>query len=227
MAVENIVTAMAKNSAMSQLPPGLVGALRERISSAGIRLPPNSMLNPASSVIEGRGSMPGSYGISVNTTRFTCRSRGARPSSELRAAAIGWCTTLGIARGHIDFDSLKVLVAGIKINGRPYAIGSHCEIGMPVSRYNPGLAGDASTFKVATVHKFYTLQISGSETLFVELSTHREIDRFKDIRIVKKKPKPQRRTLSVDSIRGRVKFVAHWDAEITKRVCVLRMWNAV
>jgi hypothetical protein len=228
MAVESIVMALGKNSAVCQLPPGVIGTLRARIAAAGISLPKGSMLRAATDLIADRGSLPGSYRVSVNTTRFTCRRRRlARPSQELKATAVARCRALAMGQGNIDWTTLKVLVSGVKINGRPYRIGSHCEISVPVARSNPGLAGDISTFKVATVHKFYTLWIRDEEVVFVELSTHKEKSMFQDIRIVRKNPKTRRRTLSVDCIRCRVKFVQHWDAETINQVCVVRMWMAL
>ena len=228
MAVENIVTAMSKNSAVCQLPPGIVGSIRSRIAAAGIRLPPGSMLKHATEVFTERGSLPGSYTVSVKKTRFTCRRRNVpRTTLELKKAATDWCLNLRIGRKHIDFTTVKELLGGVTINGRPYKQQSHCEIAMPVPRSHPELAGDRSTFKVATIHKFYTLQIRDEEVVFVELSTHKEKGSFKDIRIVRRLPKTRRRTLSVDNIRHRLKFAPHWDDEITNRVCAIRMWTAL
>ena len=228
MAVENIVMAMAKNASICQLPPAIVQSLRQRVSEAGVRLPAGSMLRQATDIITDRGSIPGSHGVSVHATHFNCRRRRVhRPSAELKAAALRYCTSLKIAKRHMHLTTLKELTSGVRINGRSYKLGSQCQIVMPVTRSRPDLAGGPGTLKVATVHKFYTLQILDEDVVFVELSTHKEKDRFKNIRIVKKKPKTRRRIVSVDDIRQRVKFAPHWDDEITDKVCVIGMWVAL
>ena len=225
LAVENMVTCLAKQSALCQVPPGVAASIRDRMQQGNIVLPRSSILKQASTVMSDRGSVPGGYEVSVRHTRYNTRAV-RRPTPELKAAVRRLCTDLQISFSRVDMDSTKEMTAGVKINGRPYKAGSQCEIAKQIPRLHPEQADDASTFKVSTIHKFYTLQIDDEEFVLVEVSSHKKMAHYLNIRIVKKRAKLRRRIHSVDIIRTKVKFAPHWDEDITDLVCSVPVWSA-
>jgi hypothetical protein len=225
MAVENMVSCLSRQSALAELPPGVVACIRNRLKASNIKLPPTSLLKEAAETLADRGCVPGSYQVSTQHTRYNSR-RLPKPPSQLIVAVRKMCNDLQLNFRTYDKTFTKKMSAGVKINGRPYDAGSHCEISSPIRRGDSERAGDASTFKVATIHVFYSLHIDDEEIVFMEVSTHTRKDKHKDIHIVKKRPKARTRIYSVDIIRKKLKFVSHWNAEITDLVCAIPMWDA-
>lgn len=225
MAVENMVSCLARQSALQQLPPGVVSSIRDRLHDAGINLPSGSILKQAASLLTDRGSLPGSYNVSVTHTRCSSR-RVPKPPPLLTAAVRQLCIDLGVRFRTYDSSLTKAMTGGVRLNGRLYNSGSHVELTSSTHRSHPEMADDASSRKVATIHKFYSVHIDEEEFLFVEVSTHKRVSMHKTVRVVKKRPKSKRRIFSVDSIQSKQKLVPHWDENISDMVCSVHMWDA-
>lgn len=225
LAVENMMVCLAKQSALSQVPPGAAESIRDRMQQSKIVLPSTSILKQASTVLSDRGSIAGGYGVSVRHTRYNSRSV-RRPTPMLTAAVRQLCSDLQVRFSRADMNSIQEMTAGITINGRTYKADSKCEICSRIPRYQPERADDASMRKVSTIHKFYTLQIGEEEFVLVEVSNHKQVDQYLNIRIVKKKHKSRRHVHSVDIIKTRVKFAPHWNEDKLDLVCCVPVWSA-
>ena len=229
---ENIMMALAKQSAMRQIHPDVLACVRSRLKTRGITPAANSFLKHALDTLESREylSTPGTYAVSVQHTTRNTRAAKNCPD-RVKNLARQMCSDLHISVRSIDMKSTKVMSDGIIINGRKYAVGSHCLVISRINRYLANVhreENDTDVHKVVTIKKFYTLQIDGEEVAFAQVAAH-TLKRIymESIWVVEKKTNGEKFYVAIDSIRSKLHFGPHWRLTLTNLVCAIPIWSAV
>ena len=142
-----------------------------------------------------------------------------------------------------------MLPTGIVLNGRRYYQGSHIGYFKHVQRARPadadvpgGLQGSATSLRMATINCFYLCDMENGPTpaLFVSVTKHKIKDTHGGLLIIEsvgdstfkhgfnfQHDSQVHKMIHVDSIKGKYKFVPHFDTSISSDfMCCISIWDA-
>lgn len=160
LAAENLARAVVRTRFLLDSPPGALQGILTRLSAAGLPLPSLSLLTLAADIRAVRGALPGEGKVEFLPSRRNSNALNEDDSNAL------WSSTnlrrLGLVRSGIARG--EALISGVRLNGRPYKQGDHCEYIPIVHRRgnNPGpggLEGSDTSRRIATINMFYAVRV--------------------------------------------------------------------
>ena len=149
LAAENIMTAYCRLRLVLDSPPRSISNIMEKFSRIEARLPYDSMLSISRETTRIRAGLPGEYSYSIQASR-RCIARRAYPDVPTEHKCITVCVkkillSLKYTSTYVPKNDMlcDLLTSGIRINGRLFKQGDHCEyLPRVVQRGNvPGVVG--------------------------------------------------------------------------------------
>ena len=265
LAAENIMTAIVRQRLVLDLAPGAVCGLLERLQNLGVPLPYRSSLSLAGEVARLRGSVPGAYALELRESRRNSRKfffdedvcalvRGkVRDVLELLKYPPAY-KPVQPSPGERG-EGCVAMIAGVILNGRRYAQGSHCEYlpWVPVSYRNRargiladgpgGWEGSSTSRKICTVHMFYTFNMQGpgpKRATFVAITDRPVLSRARSLSVIswagERDLKPGfdfemtdgHELIHIDSITWKVKLAPHFNSDLATagQACAIPIWES-
>ena len=213
-------------------------------------LPPESVLTIAGPAQRLRGHLPGAYSVDVRPNKRNSRAKKCCDVHTQHGNITDSVRLLLASLSHpaayrIVDETCEVIMAGVRINGRLFKQGDHCEFLPKVAqrRNVPGVGGlDGSSLShcVATIGMFYRFNMVGGESpaLFVSVIRREQVCRENNMIVLNTVSNdtgllgfshvhsPKHVLIHVDAITSKVKLVPHYD--IAKRdnfMCAINMWS--
>ena len=230
---------------------GTIYSVVQRLRLANLKLPKNSMLQLACDVNNVKGFRPGEFRVESQETRRNCKHHFTMDCPAMLLDDIKFLLLeLRYPSSYrpSQCPTYTSLTSGIKLNGRPFSQGSHCEY-VPYVRPRGnqdgvgGIEGSSQSVKVGTIGMFYTFEMTQENDngekyqTFVSIQDHPVIDKYHNIYVIEKYHTvelpgfryvhdPSIHTLiHIDSILGKVKFVPYFNRLDLSKTCVIRMWE--
>ena len=133
LAAENIMTAYCRLRLVLDSPPRSISNIMEKFSRIEARLPYDSMLSISRETTRIRAGLPGEYSYSIQASR-RCIARRAYPDVPTEHKCITVCVkkillSLKYTSTYVPKNDMlcDLLTSGIRINGRLFKQGDHCE----------------------------------------------------------------------------------------------------
>ena len=249
LAAENIMTAYCRLRLVLDSPPRAVTNLMDKLKSQTHVLPYNSMLSIANEIARIRTGQPGVYSYYINATRRNSRSLAYKDvqteQKSITACVKTLLSSLNYAATYAPANTpCEVLISGVRINGRLFRQGDHCEYLVKVAR-RPNLAGvggslgSSTSHLIGTVGMFYRFNMVGGDTpaTFVSIKPRTVVGKDRSMYIVdtvsddtavsgfKYAHMAGHMFIHIDSITAKVKLVPHYDeVKRAQFMCAIRMW---
>jgi hypothetical protein len=251
LAAENIMTAYCRLRLVLDSPPRSISDIMEKLSRIDARLPYDSMLSISRETTRIRAGLPGEYSYSIQASR-RCSARRAYTDVPTEHKCITVCVkkvllSLKYTSTYVPKpDTLcELLISGIRINGRLFKQGDHCEyLPRVVPRGNVpgvvgGLLGSSTSHLIGTVGLFYRFEMDGgpSPAVFVSVTPRLIKEKERSMYIIEGVIDDTRirgfehvhtkllHFMHIDSITAKVKLVPHYDlAKRTAFMCAIPMW---
>ena len=249
LAAENIMTAYCRLRLVLDSPPRAVANLMDKLKLQAHMFTYNSMLSISNEISRIQQGQPGVYSYHINATRRNTRSlvfknvpterKSITACVKTLLSSLNYSSTYAPANTHCE-----VLISGVRINGRLFRQGDHCEYLPKVPRRpnQPGVGGSLGSsvsHLIGTIGMFYRFKMIGGDTpaTFVSIKPRTLVERDRSMYIVStvsddtsvsgfKYVHLEAHTLvHIDSITAKVKLVPHYDeAKCTDFMCAIRMW---
>lgn len=171
LAAENVVTAFMRQQFVLSAPPETLESLHAKLERAGLTLPVRSLLNTTKAVLEAKGNASGEFvvdvprnerkehGVDLTDTTFYAK--------ELSDSAKTLFREFGLGRPNLS--STTLLGQTIRINGRPYRVGDHCEFALHVRRSQSARATAPEFRGVGIIKAFYIVPCGSAEHILVSV----------------------------------------------------------
>lgn len=241
LAYENMARAVVRSRFLLDAPPGALQGILGRLSAAGLPSPSLSLITSAADLRVARGALPGEGKAEFKPSR--------RNSVNLNQEDKGMIFSNALLRKlDLPLSAIgpgKALIAGVRLNGRPYKQGDHCEyIPLVRPRHNlagpGGLEGSDSSRRIATINMFYAFEIENQATLhLVDLTDIPVEAHYRKMSIVSS-VRAQRRLpgfdfahgsgtlIHIDAMSAKIMLVPHFEeSQKDTMMIAIPIWEAV
>jgi hypothetical protein len=250
LAAENIMTAYCRLRLVLDSPPEAIERILQKLTSEGRSMPYNSMLTITRDLSRIQEGLPGQYAYHVKATRRNSVTKPMRKVDTEHKTMAGCVVRLLDSLKHprtyrpVQDGKCELLIGGVRINGRLFRQGDHCEYLQKVqARGNlpgiGGLAGSSLSYELGTIELFYTVNMVGgpSPATFVSVKPRPILSKERSMYIIATICQDTslskfahvhtlaHHLIHLDSITAKVKLVPHYDiAKQASLMCGINMW---
>ena len=255
LATENIMTAYCRLRLVLDSPAEAIEGILRKLTSHGRRMPYDSMLTISRDVARIQEGLPGEYSYHVHATRRNSVTKLITdvPTEHKKDGVnnmAGCVKALLASLKHprayrpAEDGKCEVLVGGVRINGRLFRQGDHCEYLLHVlPRGNlpgiGGLLGSSTSYSLGTIALFYRVPMVGgpSPATFVSVKPRLIKEKERSMYIIdsicedtslsafKHVHTLAHHLIHVDSITAKVKLVPHYAVDKhDSLMCGIKMW---